>query len=125
MKPFQTFVKLYALYNQIPYEVFDKKFDEKAYISWNSYMSALRVKCKLQHEDIRLMIYFAYLHNPLDCPLTEYGDCKVYYRVASRYKHWKSSYWKEIKTKGAIQMIFETKPTKQTEIDMEILKDLD
>ena len=125
MKPFVVFLKLYSLYNDIPYEIFDGKFDDKAFITWNSYMSALRVKCKLQHDDIRLMIYFAYLHNPLNCPLTEYGDCKVYYRVASRYKHWRSDYWNEIKQKGAIKVMFETKPTQQTQTDMEILKDLE
>ena len=125
MTPFKLFVTLYAVYNDLDPTVFDDKFNGDSVKTWNSAMNALCKRVKLEYKHLKELMYFAYVHNPLNSDKSVYGNTQTYYKVASHYKNWKIQYQSDIDKKGFMGVLFETKPGGITDIDRELLSDFD
>jgi len=127
MSAFKTFLMLYAFYADLDPSVFDGKFSADAVKKWNSYMFALSNKVKrLPSKEFVMMFKYAYVHDPLRYgDYRPYGTLSTYYKVASRYKAWRDANKIDIDKKGFNKVLFDTKPHGVTDLDMELLKELE
>ncbi len=78
----------------------------------------------LTPDDLKGMIRFMYVHNPLDVPLSEYGVLSNMNAVAAEFVKWKKAHQGLIGTVGYEKAIDRTMP-KPEERDDELMKALD
>ena len=124
-QPFYLFVSLYALYNDKDTEFYMQKFTGDCVKSWNNSMKHLKDQFRLTGDAVREVIYFAYVHNPLNLDYTSYGKLSNYYKVIPAYKRWITLYAVEIAKDGFQKTLWATKPEALSDLDRELLKDFE
>lgn len=124
-QPFYLFVSLYALYNDKDVEIYTSKFNSYCIKAWNNSVKTLKDQFKLTGDAVREVLYFAYVHNPLDKPYAVYGTVNTFYKVIPLYKRWRTLHDKEIEAEGFQKTLWKTKPDALSDLDRELMGDFE